>query len=102
MLQAVQQVADQLTLLNSYQQQIAESEQSLSASEDAYKIAEMRYRNGLNGYLTVLNAETAVLNARRTKIDLIASQAIARVTLLLAVGGSFDSNNLQALKGAHS
>lgn len=101
-LQAVQQVADQLTLLKSYQQQIAESETSLSASEDAYKIAEMRYRNGLTGYLTVLNAESAVLNARRTKIDLIASQAIARVTLLLAVGGSFDPQNPNALDGAHS
>ena len=101
-LQAVQQVADQLTLLKSYQQQIAESDQSLSASEDAYHIAELRYRNGLNTYLSVLNAETAVLSARRTKIDLVASQAIARVTLLLAVGGSFDPESLNALNGAHS
>lgn len=101
-LQAVQQVADQLTLLASYKQQIEESEQSLAASEDSYRISEMRYRNGLNGYLSVLNAETAVLNARRTKIDLIAAQAAARVTLLLAVGGSFDPENLNALKGAHS
>jgi len=104
-LQAVQQTADQLTLLKSYEQQIAESEQSLSASEDAWRIAELRYRNGLNGYLSVLNAETAVLNARRTKIDLVASQAIARVTLLLSVGGSFDPenfNNSNALNGARS
>lgn len=101
-LQAVQQVADQLTLLNSYKQQIAESEQTLSASEDAYRIAELRYRNGLNSYLSVLNAETAVLNARRTKIDLVASQAIARVTLLLAVGGSFDPEIPNALNGAAS
>ncbi len=101
-LQAVQQVADQLTLLNSYQQQIAESNQSLSASEDAYRIAELRYHGGLAGYLSVLNAETAVLSARRTKIDLVASQAIARVTLLLAVGGSFDPSSLNALNGASS
>jgi NodT family efflux transporter outer membrane factor (OMF) lipoprotein len=101
-LQAVQQVADQLTLLASYRQQIIESDQSLAASEDANRIAELRYRNGLNGYLNVLNTETAVLNARRSKIDLIAAQAVARVTLLLAVGGSFDPDSLNALNGAHS
>lgn len=103
-LQAVQQTADQLTLIKSYEQQISESDQSLAASEDAYRIAELRYRNGLTGYLTVLNAETAVLSARRTKIDLIASQAIARVTLLLSVGGSFDPDhfNTNALNGARS
>jgi outer membrane protein TolC len=38
----------------------------------------------------VLNAETQVLTARQAMVDIIASQAIARVTLLLSVGGSFD------------
>jgi hypothetical protein len=40
--------------------------------------------------LTVLNAETQVLTARQTMLDIVTSQATARVTLLLAVGGSFD------------
>jgi outer membrane protein TolC len=38
----------------------------------------------------VLNAETEVLTARQTMVDIRTSQAVARVTLLLAVGGSFD------------
>jgi len=38
----------------------------------------------------VLNAETQVLTARQSMVDIFASQAVARVTLLLAVGGSFD------------
>lgn len=44
----------------------------------------------LASYLAVLNAETQVLTARQSMVDIFASQAVARVTLLLAVGGSFD------------
>jgi outer membrane protein TolC len=43
----------------------------------------------------VLNAETQVLTARQTMVDILANQAVARVTLLLAVGGSFDPHSSQ-------
>jgi outer membrane protein TolC len=45
----------------------------------------------------VLNAETEVLNERRQQVDLSASLALARVTLLLAVGGSFQYPVAQSL-----
>ena len=57
---------------------------------DAYRLGEERYRAGLASYLSVLNAETEVLAARRRQLDILTDQAIARVTLLIAVGGSFD------------
>lgn len=101
-LQAVQQTADQLSLLASYKNQIAQSAQSLAASEDAYRIAQVRFRAGLSNQLAVLATETAVLNARRNQINLIAAQAVARVTLLLALGGSFDPSTFAALPGASS
>ena len=41
-------------------------------------------------YLTVLNAETLVLSARQNMVDILTTQANTRITLLLAVGGSFD------------
>jgi outer membrane protein TolC len=56
----------------------------------AYRLAEERYQAGLSSYLTVLNTETTVLSARREHVTLLSDQAIARVKLLLAVGGSFD------------
>jgi outer membrane protein TolC len=56
-------------------------------------LAEERYKAGLASYLSVLNAETQVLTARQTMVDILASQAVARVTLLLAVGGSFDPHS---------
>jgi NodT family efflux transporter outer membrane factor (OMF) lipoprotein len=101
-LQAVQQSADQLSLLASYKNQIEQNTRSLAASEDAYRIAQARYRAGLSNRLAVLSAETAVLSARREQVDLVAAQAVARVTLLLALGGSFDPSNIAALSGASS
>lgn len=88
-LQAVRQSADQLSLIAALDQQLAEQGQSLAAAEDAYRLAASRYNAGLASYLTVLTAETQVLNAREQRVDLLAAQANARVSLLLAVGGSF-------------
>ena len=89
-LHAVQQTADQLTRIDALARERVDQQQTLEANEAAYKLAEERYRAGLASYLTVLNAETQVLTARQAMVDIISSQAIARVTLLLAVGGSFD------------
>jgi NodT family efflux transporter outer membrane factor (OMF) lipoprotein len=90
---AVQQTSDQLTLIDSLQQQIEQQQQSLTAAEEAYRLAEERYRAGLAGYLTVLNAETEVLSQRQQRVDLTSSLALARVTLLLTVGGSFHNSS---------
>ena len=89
-LHAVQQTADQLTRLDALAREQRDQQQTLEATEAAYKLAEERYRAGLASYLSVLNAETQVLAARQSMVDILASQAVARVTLLLAVGGSFD------------
>jgi NodT family efflux transporter outer membrane factor (OMF) lipoprotein len=86
---AVRQVADQLSNLQALHSEIAEQHESLNAAEAAYHLAEERYAAGLSGYLSVLTADTQVLSARRGMVDLAASQAITRVTLLLALGGSF-------------
>ena len=88
---AVRQAADQLSLIDALGTELGQQRESLQAAEEAYRLAEERYRAGLAGYLTVLNAETEVLNERRQQVDLSTSLALARVSLLLAVGGSFQS-----------
>jgi NodT family efflux transporter outer membrane factor (OMF) lipoprotein len=90
-LRAVQQTADQLTRIDALARERVDQQQTLEANEAAYRLAEERYRAGLASYLSVLNAETQVLTARQTMVDIVANQAVARVTLLLAVGGSFDA-----------
>jgi NodT family efflux transporter outer membrane factor (OMF) lipoprotein len=93
-LRAVQQTADQLTSIDALARERVEQQQTLEANEAAYRLAEERYRAGLASYLSVLNAETQVLTARQTMVDIIANQAVARVTLLSAIGGSFDARAL--------
>jgi len=90
-LRAVQQTADQITRIDALARERIEQQQTLEANEAAYRLAEERYRAGLASYLAVLNAETQVLSARQTMVDIVTSQAVARVTLLQAVGGSFDA-----------
>ncbi len=89
-LQAVRQAADQISNIDALGNQLGEQQKALDAAEAAYRLAGERYDAGLSSYLTVLNAETQVLSARRQRVDLLSAQAIARVTLLLALGGSFD------------
>jgi NodT family efflux transporter outer membrane factor (OMF) lipoprotein len=89
-LQAVRETSDELSLVEAVNDELVEQRRSLDDAEEAYRLAEERYRAGLSSYLTVLNAETAVLGARREHITLVSDEAIARVNLLLAVGGNFD------------
>jgi NodT family efflux transporter outer membrane factor (OMF) lipoprotein len=88
--QAVRETSDRLSLIEALNTEILQQQRSLDDAEAAYQLAEERYRSGLTTYLTVLATETAVLSARREHVGLISDQAIARVNLLLAVGGSFD------------
>jgi NodT family efflux transporter outer membrane factor (OMF) lipoprotein len=91
-LRAVQQTADEITRIDALARERVEQQQTLEANEAAYKLAEERYRAGLASYLSVLNAETQVLAARQAMVDIVSSQALARVALLQALGGSFDAS----------
>jgi outer membrane protein TolC len=89
-LRAVQQTSDQITQLDALAHERIDQQETLDANEVAYHLAEERYKAGLASYLTVLNAETQVLSARQNTVDILTAQANTRITLLLAVGGSFD------------
>lgn len=89
-LTAVREASDQLSSIDALNYQLGEQQKSLDAAESAYKLASERYDAGLSSYLTVLNAETQVLSARNQRIEIASAHVLARVSLLLALGGSFD------------
>jgi outer membrane protein TolC len=97
-LEAVQQTADQISDIVSLDSGLQEQQRSLDAAEDAFGLATQRYQAGLTTYLTVLTTETEVLSARRRRVELLSARDIARVTLLINVGGDFyvDSNKASA------
>jgi NodT family efflux transporter outer membrane factor (OMF) lipoprotein len=88
--QALQETADRLSEITALGHEREHEQRQLDDAEAAFGLAEARYRAGLAGYLSVLNAETQLLTARRQHIDIVTAQVMARIRLLLAVGGSFD------------
>lgn len=87
---AIRETADQLTLNVSIGQQIAQLQQAVDASSSAYELARKLYGAGLTNQLRVLDAETQVLSARRDLISAMTNLALARISLRLMVGGTFD------------
>lgn len=86
-IEAVHDVADQLTTGQSLDRQVQEQALAQRAVESAYDLALQRYRAGLGPYLTVLSAESAVLNQRRLAVDLRARAVDNRVSFIKALGG---------------
>jgi NodT family efflux transporter outer membrane factor (OMF) lipoprotein len=86
---ALRDVADQLSSLQSIARQQAEQANAQQAAESAYDLARQRYKAGLGTYLVVLNAETNVLNQRRSATDLKARTLDAQVALVRALGGGY-------------
>ncbi|MGD9597987.1 MAG: efflux transporter outer membrane subunit [Steroidobacteraceae bacterium] len=88
-LNAVHETADQLSLVDSLAKQAGEARRRLASAQAAYDLANQRYRAGLITQLVVLDADSEVLAARRGVVTLETGRALARINLLLTLGGSF-------------
>ena len=86
---AVHDVADQISSLQSIARQRAEQGQAQLAAEQAYDVALQRYKAGLATYLVVLGAEANVLGQRRLATDLSARALDTQVALIRALGGGY-------------
>ncbi|WP_394756049.1 efflux transporter outer membrane subunit [Rhodoferax sp.] len=88
-IEAVREVADQLTSIQAVTRQQAEQRAAQDSAEQAYAIATRRYEAGLGNLLQVLAAETAVLGQRRQGVDLTARALDTQVALMRALGGGY-------------
>ncbi|AYH46113.1 efflux transporter outer membrane subunit [Azoarcus sp. DN11] len=89
LIQAVREVADQITSQQAVERQAREQQAALAAAESALDLALQRYRAGIGSYLTVLGAETNVLTQRRTGIELKARGIDTHLQLIRALGGGY-------------
>ena len=87
-LEAVHEVADQITTLQSIARQSQEQQAGLSAAQALQDIAAQRFAAGLSSRTSVLNAQSAVLAQERQAIELAARTLDAQALLLRATGGS--------------
>lgn len=94
---AVREVADQLTSKQAVSRQQVEQRAAQTFAENAYAIALQRYEAGLGNYLNVLMAETTVLNQRRQGVDLAARALDTQVALMRALGGGYRADLFAAL-----
>ncbi|HEX7436915.1 MAG TPA: efflux transporter outer membrane subunit [Caldimonas sp.] len=87
--EAVRDVADQISSLQSIERQRREQGLAQAAAESGYDLATQRYKAGLGTYLTVLTAEATVLNQRRSGADLEARVLESQFVLIRALGGGY-------------
>jgi NodT family efflux transporter outer membrane factor (OMF) lipoprotein len=91
--QALQDVANAITVRRGAQASIEHARQATAASQDAYNLITLRYRAGLTTYLDVLTDENALVTSRRQLNDLEAQAIGADVTLIRALGGGFEDTS---------
>ncbi len=90
LLQAIHDVADQMTSIQSVRRASGDQQAALHAAESAYKLASIRYEAGLTNYLTVLIAEDALLRERSRMTNLQARALALNIALIKSLGGGFN------------
>ncbi|HTH40973.1 MAG TPA: efflux transporter outer membrane subunit [Rhodocyclaceae bacterium] len=93
LLDALRDVADQLTSLQSLDVQLTKQKAALASAERSHDLALQRYRAGISDRLTELNAETNLIVQRRSMVDLQARWIDGRLRLIRALGGGFSDGS---------
>lgn len=93
-LNAFQEVEDNLAALRIYQQEATSQQAAVAAARRSTQISLNRYKGGTAAYLEVLTAQTAQLANERTAADLTTRQFAASVQLVRALGGGWDTTQL--------
>jgi NodT family efflux transporter outer membrane factor (OMF) lipoprotein len=86
---AVNQVADDLSALQSLQVQLDAQQRAQDADEQAWQLALQRYKAGIGSYLEALSVRQQLLVAKRGMASLHAQQIDLSVQLIQALGGGF-------------
>ena len=89
LLDALRDVADQLSTLKSLDAQLSRQQAALASATRSYDLALQRYQADISDRLTVLTVETNLIAQRRIAIDLAARWIDSRLQLTRALGGGF-------------
>ncbi|UUX94383.1 efflux transporter outer membrane subunit [Aquabacterium sp. J223] len=95
-LNAFQDVEDQLAALRVLDQQQGLRREAADAAVQTQAQVENRYRAGQVGYTEVVTAQVTALNARRALVQAIADRQAVAVALVRALGGGFEMGDLVA------
>ena len=93
-LQAFNDVEDQLSSLRILEKESGAEEQAVASAQNSFNLSNQRYKGGVTSYLEVLTAEATLLDNQRTAIDLQTRQFVASVGLVRSLGGGWDVTQL--------
>ena len=93
-LEAFQQVEDNLAALRLLDQELATQQIAVASARRSVDLSTMRYKRGITTYLEVLTAQSIALADERTAADLMTRRMTASVQLVKAVGGGWDRTEL--------
>jgi NodT family efflux transporter outer membrane factor (OMF) lipoprotein len=93
-LEAFQQVEDNLVVLRVLSTESAQQQQATFAAEESLRIFQNRYAGGVDTYLQVVTSQTTALANERNDIDILRRRLEANVLLIKAMGGGWSVSNL--------
>lgn len=93
-LDAVQQVEDNLVSLRVLQEEAAQQRAGTAAAQESQRIFNNRYVGGVDTYLQVVTAQTAALNSEVNDINILRRRMDSTVLLIKVLGGGWDRTQL--------
>ncbi len=93
-LEAFQQVEDNLAAERLLDQELARQQLAVASARKSVDLSTARYKRGITTYLEVLTAQSIALSDERTAADLVTRRMTASVLLVKALGGGWDRTQL--------
>jgi NodT family efflux transporter outer membrane factor (OMF) lipoprotein len=93
-LEAFQQVEDNLAALRLLDQELETQQIAVASARRSVDLSTARYKRGITTYLEVLTAQSIALSDERTAADLTTRRMTASVQLIKALGGGWDRTQL--------
>ena len=99
-LSAFQAVEDNLSALRILADEAGQQRTAVEASGHLLDLAMTRYRTGIDSYLNVAIAQTTLLSNREAEVQIRLRQMTSSVSLIMALGGGWNSSELPRIAGA--
>ena len=97
-LNAFQQVEDNLAAVRLYSQELGRQEHAVKDAKESFELESVRFETGVYPYLGVVTAETTLLADRQVLATIHVQEMTAAVQLVAALGGGWDVSQLPTPK----